>query len=600
MAALDPASLFPGHTETAVLSRILDWSTTALGPIERWPEALRGVVRTCSASTFPICLWCGPALTLIYNDAYRVVLGSKHPYSLGRPGPDVWAEIWESIKPLFDRIRAGRSAVWFEDKPYQVERRGRLEDVWFTFSLSPIRDEDGMIIGFMNIVAETTERVLAQQRLEQARVQAEENAERFRTAQARAESAAARTAALQAVTAALSRSLTPSEVADVVLGYATDTLGITAGLVALLSPNGRAIELVGAQGFTAPLVERFRRMSIVDATPLAEAIRMAKPVILRTAEERDRRYPHLVSLRRESGAGAMIALPTVADGGVLGALAFNFPEGRAPDDDELSFLTAIAQQTGQALQRARLFETERALRAEAEAANRAKGDFLAVMSHELRTPLNAIAGHADLLALGVHGTITQAQLDAVERIKRSGRHLLGLINDILNYAKIEAGRLELHLSNVQADDALGRLEAIVGVQAVQRGITFSVVECPNIWIRADAEKLQQILLNLCSNALTATERGGRVQASCMVDGKYAQFAVRDTGVGIATERLEEIFEPFVQIDRGLSSPKGGTGLGLAISRDLARAMGGDITAASVPGEGSVFTVALPLSTETSS
>jgi signal transduction histidine kinase len=341
-------------------------------------------------------------------------------------------------------------------------------------------------------------------------------------------------------------------------------------------------------------------MSIVDATPLAEAIRMAKPVVLRTAEERDRRYPHLASLRRESGAGAMIALPTVADGGVLGALGFNFPEGRAPNDDELSFLTAIAQQAGQALQRTRLFETERALRAEAEAANRAKGDFLAVMSHELRTPLNAIAGHADLLALGVHGSITPAQLEAVERIKRSGRHLLGLINDILNYAKIEAGRLELHLSDVLADDALSRLEAIVGVQAIQRGITFSVIECPNVFVRADAEKLQQILLNLCSNALTATEMGGTVQVSCRIDGQYAKFTVRDTGVGIMAEKLEEIFEPFVQIDRGLSSPKGGTGLGLAISRDLARAMGGDITAESVQGEGSVFTVVLPLSAEISS
>lgn len=590
----DAASLFPGYTETAVLSRILDWSTTALGPIERWPETLRSLVRACSASAFPICLWCGPALTLIYNDAYRVVLGSKHPHSLGRPGTEVWAEIWDSIEPLFERLRSGRPAVWFEDQPFQVERRGQLEDVWFTFSLSPIRDEDGAIVGFLNVVAETTARVLAQERLEHARVQAEDNAEQFKAAQARAESAAARTAALQAVTAALSRSLTPNEVADVVLGYATDVLGIAAGSVAVLTPNGRTIEFVGTRGYSDKTLERFGRISTLDALPLADTIRMGRAIILRTTEERDRRYPNLATVPREKGDGAMLALPMVADGGVLGALGLTFSEGRSPDDDELSFLTALAQQAGQALQRARLFETERALRAEAEAANRAKGDFLAVMSHELRTPLNAIAGHADLLTLGVHGPMTQAQIESVERIKRSGRHLLGLINDILNYAKIEAGRVELHLSDVVVDDALAHLEAIVGVQAAQRGITFTVVECPGIVVRADPEKLQQILLNLCSNALTATESGGVVRVSCVAAGDRARFVVHDTGVGIAPEKLEEIFEPFVQIDRGLSSPKGGTGLGLAISRDLARAMGGDIIATSIPGDGSSFTVVLPL------
>ena len=237
----------------------------------------------------------------------------------------------------------------------------------------------------------------------------------------------------------------------------------------------------------------------------------------------------------------------------------------------------------------------RRARAEAEEANRAKMDFLAVMSHELRTPLNAISGYAELLAMGIHGPVTPAQEEALAKIRRSQRHLLLLINDVLNFAKIEAGRVELRPAEVPVGELVAGVEALILPQAQARGLRYERrVPDAGVVVHADPDKAGQILLNLLSNAVKFTDPGGVVALECEPNGEKVMLRVHDTGAGIPPERLESIFEPFVQLDRGLTAPKEGTGLGLAISRDLARAMGGDVRAASTPGQGSVFTLTLPL------
>jgi PAS domain S-box-containing protein len=233
----------------------------------------------------------------------------------------------------------------------------------------------------------------------------------------------------------------------------------------------------------------------------------------------------------------------------------------------------------------------------AEAANQAKSDFLANMSHELRTPLNAIGGYVQLIELGIHGPVTDAQRTALDRVQRSQQHLLLLINDVLNFAKLEAGHVDYAIENVRLADAVEDVMSMVEPLLAARGLTYEVHLAPDVVVRADGDKLRQILLNLLSNAVKFTERGGRITVSTAVreerQDSVAFLRVSDTGCGIPRDQQEAVFDPFVQVPRGHSRATEGTGLGLAISRDLARGMDGDIRVRSEDGEGSVLTVTLP-------
>jgi chemotaxis family two-component system sensor kinase Cph1 len=242
-----------------------------------------------------------------------------------------------------------------------------------------------------------------------------------------------------------------------------------------------------------------------------------------------------------------------------------------------------------------LLDRERDAREESDRANRAKADFLAVMSHELRTPLNAIGGYAQLMTLGVRGPITSEQAADLERIQINQRHLLGLINSILNFTKLEAGQIQFTLAPVQLAELLHGLDALIGPQMHSKSIQFTVSACdPAISVLADSEKLRQIMLNLLTNALKFTAPGGTVTISCAPAGAFVAIAVADTGRGIVPEALASIFEPFVQIDRHITpATEQGVGLGLAVSRELARGMHGDLQVTSEAGAGSTFTLRVP-------
>jgi signal transduction histidine kinase len=290
-----------------------------------------------------------------------------------------------------------------------------------------------------------------------------------------------------------------------------------------------------------------------------------------------------------------LAVPVYTRSGeVLGGLFFGHEKTGVFTDRSERLVVGAAAWAGIAMENARLYEAERRARGAAEAANQAKSEFLANMSHELRTPLNAIGGYSDLLSAGIRGPMNDLQLADLARIKRSQHHLLSLINDILNFAKIEAGRVQMNPRDTSMNDVLGQLEALVAPQLFEKRLHYDYECCDRTYTAyVDPDRLQQILLNLLSNAVKFTHEDGAITVECSAIDDAMVVRVSDTGVGIPGDKLESIFEPFVQLDRARWGGTVGTGLGLAISRDLARAMGGDLTAQSTVGVGSTFIVRLP-------
>ncbi|MBA3889937.1 MAG: CHASE3 domain-containing protein [Gemmatimonadaceae bacterium] len=313
------------------------------------------------------------------------------------------------------------------------------------------------------------------------------------------------------------------------------------------------------------------------------------------------------SLRRVDPA-SLICVPMKAHGTTIGVLTMLRSRGTGEPftPDDLATAEELARRTTAAVETARVFRVAIAARAEAEQANRAKSTFLATMSHELRTPLNAVLGYVDLLDAEIAGPLTAGQRDYIERVRTSGRHLIGLIAEVLDLAKVEAGQMDVRTDRVRVAPGLGAAIELVRPLADTRRITLGDRCAPDVEYCGDEDRVRQILINLISNAVKFTEPGGAVMVECLGasmmpdagarlvgDGPWVGIGVRDTGIGIQSEKLEAIFAPFVQVDSGHTRQVGGTGLGLSISRSFARLMDGDLTVESQAGSGSTFTLWLP-------
>jgi len=732
-------SPFAAPGEMAARCRDLDWAATSLGAPGTWSPALRTIVRTCLESPFPVNLWCGPELVLVYNDAYRRVLGAKHPEALGRPGLEVWADIRADVEPMFAQIRAGGPPIYAEDARFVMVRAGDAEgtEAYFTFGLSAVRDDAGEIVAFFNPATETTARILADRRLAAANRALEVERARLATVFERSPSfLAVLRGAQHRFELANDAYLALVGRRPVVGRLLTEALPEVAaqGFVALLDRVyatgepfvGREVAVRLARGDDAPasadasLEERFvdfvylplvdadgaRTGVIVHGTDvtgqvrarqeverLLEETREAHRAVAQANEQLEEQQVELeltnqqlqdntieleaqadelqattAALEAERGRLARIVerLPVgvkvvAGDGTVVtrnhaleriyghavkesvvmdvdAAYGAIHADGRRYAREEYPIVRAVLRgetvlreitryrrgdgsivtlSISAAPVRDERGEVEGAVaavedvtdlesaRAAAEEANRAKSQFLANMSHELRTPLNAIQGHLQLLEMELHGPLEPRQRETIGRIDRAQRHLLGLINDILGYARLESGRVEYDVQPTLVADVVRDVLPIVEPLAHARRITFAA-RMPEqlghapvpVW--ADREKLAQVLLNLLSNAVKFTAPGGTVTVEVETQpedgasdgGGVAHVHVRDTGVGIPADKLEAIFEPFVQVRNAYTPGQGGTGLGLTISRDLARGMGGDLRVTSAEGTGSTFTVAL--------
>jgi signal transduction histidine kinase/DNA-binding response OmpR family regulator len=445
-------------------------------------------------------------------------------------------------------------------------------------------------------------------RLETVNAQLDRNTREITSTQAIADGATARLARLQKITAALSNTRTQDEVAHSVLREAILALECDAGAVVVGAESGEQLSLLHESGTLDSLMRSFRHHQPPKSVgPYAETIETCKPIYLESFEETVARFPAFENVNKTKSHGAWIFLPLGIAGKAVGALAFGFAAPRRFSVLDRHFADTVSRYCAQALDRVRLRIAAASALAEAsearlmaEHANNAKTVFLRAMSHELRTPLNAISGYTEILELGIRGVVNPEQIKDLGRIKRAASYLLRLINDVLTIARFEGAR-PLDVISISVNVMLSEVEGLCALQARAKGLTLNVAQCDGeVLVAADAERFQQILLNLITNATKFTAAGGRIDVTCDVHANAVRIRVMDTGLGVRPVDLERVFEPFVQIDRHLTSAtQQGVGLGLSISRELARAMRGDLTLESAEGVGSTFTLTLPLASEKS-
>jgi signal transduction histidine kinase len=459
-----------------------------------------------------------------------------------------------------------------------------------------------------------------------------------------AERSPSRLAAALRITAAVIRETTLAGALDALVAGVRSDLETDLASVLLVEDGGSGPVLV-LQASDGSASDETAGMRVrLDRGPIGKIASGRATVILNDAQNLDD-VPSLLTLER---IVSIIGVPVTDQGRLVGVLYAGSRTRRRFTDDDQQLLELVASGAGPAIARARLSdalllyrrqletqtgeleataseleltvqalrranaelaataEAARAAQFAAESANRAKSAFLATMSHELRTPLNAILGYASLLLDGLAGPLAAPQRDFVERARVSGRHLLGLIEEVLDIAKVEAGQMRVDVGPVSAARVVQAAVTLIRPQAASAGVDVDATECGDVLgeVTGDERRVRQVLLNLLANAVKFTRPGGRITLRCERVEGHAPFAggrlgswtclsVTDTGIGIDREHLETIFEPFVQLDAGHTRARGGSGLGLTISRRFARLMGGDITVTSRIGHGTTFTLWLP-------
>lgn len=575
--AADVPDFLLGGGAMGALMRATDWSATPLGSAAGWPQSLRSAAGIMLSSRYPIALYWGPELALVYNDAWSPIPGGKHPWALGRPAREVWPEIWDAIGPLFEQVSATGEGTWSEDQLLPMNRHGYTEECYFNFTFSPIRGEGGRVEGIFNAVVETTERVLGERRLRTlsdlgACVQEAR----------RAEEACERAARI------LERNAADVPFAMI---YLLDAAGTEARLVASANvPPGHPAAPAQVDLAGDPAAAPWPLRGVAET---GEASVVRDPGALPGGP-----WP-------EAPTEAVV-LPLVAPGQArpTGFLVAGANARRRLDPQYRSFLDLAAGHVATAVANARAYEEERR-RAEALAElDRAKTAFFSNISHEFRTPLTLIMGPLEELLAKPAGAVPADGQALLQAAHRNSLRLLRLVNTLLDFSRVEAGRTRARPEPVDLAALTAELAGSFRPACERAGLTLEV-DCPPLPgpVHVDPAMWEKVVLNLLSNAFKFTFEGG-ISVSLRPAGDGAagdgaaavELAVRDTGTGIPAAELEHLFERFHRVEGARGRTHEGTGIGLALVRDLARLHGGEVGVGSEPGRGSTFTVRLPLGT----
>ncbi|MGH7514678.1 MAG: ATP-binding protein [Gemmatimonadales bacterium] len=530
-------SALPSDGIMGRLIRSKDWSATPLGPIDAWPQSLRTAVGICAASRYPMAIWWGADAIQLYNDGYIPVLGAKHPEALGQRGMDCWAEIWNVIGPLYAQVMERGESTWSDDLLLLMDRYGYLEETYFTFSYSPIRDESGGVGGMLITCAETTARVVGERRLRTLR------------------DLGGRTGDARTIREACEIALTVLE---------QNTADVPALALDLVEPVGSTHTRVGVTG--AP-----------DLLPSPEAVASI------AADD------GAAVLGGSAGRPETLVLP-LAGAGFLTVAA---SPRRPLDDSYRGFFELLSGQLAGAIANARAYEeAQRRALALAEL-DRAKTAFFSNVSHEFRTPLTLLLGPLEDALAESAEPLGERQRERVQMAHRNSLRLLRLVNTLLEFTSLEAGRVD---ASFEATD-LARLTADLASgfrSASERAGLRLVVECPPLPepVYVDRAMWEHIVLNLLSNALKFT-LAGEIGVSLRARDGEVRLEVRDTGAGIPALELPRIFDRFHRVRETQARSQEGTGIGLALVRELTSLHGGRVEVSSSPRQGSTFRVIIP-------
>jgi PAS domain S-box-containing protein len=569
--SLDTALAFlEGGGEIGARIRQKDWTQSSLGSAEGWPQCLRSAVSICLGSGFPIAIYWGPELTLLYNDAWSLMIGTKHPWALGQPAREVWPEIWDTIGPLFQHVLSTGEATRSKDQLLALRRRGYTEECYFDYTFTPVRSESGQVEGIFNAVLETTERVIGERRSRIVRELAE-CATESRTAQI----------ACQFIALTLGRA--SADIPFALLYLLSDEgtearLGGTAGLDAGTPASPVLIPLPGPAGAAwAWPVEQVVRTGVAQLVGNLAALFAPLP---------GGPWPE------SPGSALVLPVSRVRSERPYAVLIAGVSPRSALDTDYRAFFEIVTSHIAQALANAEAHEKERN-RAEALAEiDRAQTTFFSNVSHEFRTPLTLMLGPLEEI-LATSATLPPVVAELLSVTYRNGLRLQKLVNSLLDFSRIEAGREQASYEPTDLATLTGQLASTFSSAMDTAGLQFTV-DCQPLRdpVYVDREMWEKIVLNLLSNAFKYTFEG-KITVRLCVQEERAELSVEDTGIGIPEHELSHLFERFHRVEGARGRTQEGTGIGLALVAELIKLHGGTVGVRSTVGKGSTFTVSLP-------
>jgi PAS domain S-box-containing protein len=543
----------------------VDWAATPLGPPGLWPQSLQTAVDILLSSRFSMWMAWGEQLTFFCNAAYRHTLGRKYPWALGRPASEVWAEIWDDIGPRIDTVLATGRATWDEALLLFLERSGYLEESYHTFSYSPLRDDAGAVVGMLCVVSEDTERVIGERRMATLRD-------------------------LGSDPSLVRTERETLEFAGRQLDRNRRDLPFT--LTYLFEGDGAAALLAGSTGIAAGRPAAPAALAADDPDPLwpVAALLRGEPALVDLDGARFSGLP--TGAWSDPPAQALIAPLAQQGGHPYGFLVAGLNRYRPLDEGYRGFVGLVAGHLAAGIAGARSYQGQQRRAEELAELDRAKTTFFSNISHEFRTPLTLIMGPLQELQRLLAGAGQQV-LEELEVIRRNGLRLGRLVNTLLDFSRIEAGRMQASYEPADLAQVTAELASVFRSAVDRAGLAFEV-DCGPLPepVYLDRGMWEKVVLNLLSNALKFTFDGS-IRVAVGAEGGQAVVTVADTGIGVPEQEMPRLFERFHRIENARSRSNEGSGIGLALVQELVQLHGGTITAASTEGVGTTFTVRLP-------